>query len=1301
MDEQSCILCGKSIGGAQHSVKLTAKGCAGINKASELRGNSLIAKSGQHIHEDCRRLHTNPNVIAKDVKISRNIIASTSSKCTLRSSESKFCFATDCLFCGQPDLYNAKKKEWITIPVTTSGFQVSVSDICKRRNDMWAVKVQSRIEYSQDLFASDAVYHQSCSVNFRTFREIPEYIMKTILEPEFEQPSKKRRKGRPVEYDREIAFEQVIQHLKENDEEQITISDLTDMMNNYLRFSDHDAFTVPYMKQKLAEHFKEELVIASFQGKEDVVTLKRAASSILYDFYSEPRSTEPESDKQKVVLAAAQLLRSDIKSLNTFRDIYPSSHTMTIAEGKKFLPDTLRVFLEAMIIGKNADIKIASIGQAIMQAVRPHVLLAPLQVGLGVQMHRKFGSEFLINSLYRHGFSISYSEVKKFEANAAASSRTDINFQAGEFGQCLQFIADNIDHNLCTIDGLHTFHGMGIIATVTPSNKSIQVVPRNSIVSEDIKIAAKIKIHFFNPQRTIQDLKYEKLVNIIRHAISPSSSKATPVQENSESCIIADTLKDTKGEIFEVCSFFKKLMSHEISIQEMCAYLPLKNVYDRLNITKNVLEERSRTAKLWLQYMNMVDLLKKYLKAERTGNWLMHLQCIHDMIPIFAASGHNNYAKCSWLYYQKMTQLQEEHLEVYNHFIQGHHVIRRSDRFWAGLSPDLVIEQVLMRSLKSNGGLTRGRGMSELQRALWILSMPACTEVQNAMEDFTKLSYVTSEQHKDLTNARRNKDEKDTENILAFLKDRNPFSGDSSLRNIVTGVVADKTVNVETAASVGLEIMECMTGQSAIHYSFKRKQQAITLATKHNMKIDGDEVKVDIQLLFQRLTLLGDRLGEDMRSLLSYELCNRPSAFFDTNGLLREANKPALANAIWSKLGDSETLIAGDTLFVLDGGSLLQHIPWSSNTTFDNICESYLHFVEKHYKNATIVFDGYTQVSSTKDIAHLRRNKGFVGPVVHFTSSTINTTKKEQFLSNHSNKQAFINLLGEKLLSKGYIVKHASGDADRLIVTVALESAAEKPTIVVGDDTDLLVLLLFYTTQHSCDIYLKPHSAKFSLKQSRIWNIKQIQMALGRKVCDNIMFAHAILGCDTTSHIFGLGKGIALNKIIKKQEFAKQAEVFVKPIQNSEDIIEAGEKAIVSLYDGEEGESLDELRYKMFCHKTSTAKTSIQPETLPPTSAAAKYHSLRVYCQIQEWLGHTIDPQEWGWKVIDSKLFPLYTDKPPAPPSLLKLIRCNCKKGCGRACSCRKQQFRCSVSCGHCHGTDCSNCEIPDDYDEI
>ena len=41
-----------------------------------------------------------------------------------------------------------------------------------------------------------------------------------------------------------------------------------------------------------------------------------------------------------------------------------------------------------------------------------------------------------------------------------------------------------------------------------------------------------------------------------------------------------------------------------------------------------------------------------------------------------------------------------------------------------------------MRSVKTTGGLTRGRGMGETQRTSWLLSMPACAEMNAAMQDY-------------------------------------------------------------------------------------------------------------------------------------------------------------------------------------------------------------------------------------------------------------------------------------------------------------------------------------------------------------------------------------------------------------------------------------------------------------------------------------------------------------------------------------------------------------------------------------
>ena len=102
------------------------------------------------------------------------------------------------------------------------------------------------------------------------------------------------------------------------------------------------------------------------------------------------------------------------------------------------------------------------------------------------------------------------------------------------------------------------------------------------------------------------------------------------------------------------------------------------------------------------------------------------------------------------------------------------------------------------------------------------------------------------------------------------------------------------------------------------------------------------------------------------------------------------------------------------------------------------------------------------------------------------------------------------------------------GDADVQIVSKALELAEEKNTILAGEDTDLFVLL-FHHCKSKKKIYLAPEPKKSS--KSRVWDIKQVKSDLGSFLCQYILFAHAISGSDTTSRLFGLGKGTIWKKL--------------------------------------------------------------------------------------------------------------------------------------------------------------------------
>ena len=74
--------------------------------------------------------------------------------------------------------------------------------------------------------------------------------------------------------------------------------------------------------------------------------------------------------------------------------------------------------------------------------------------------------------------------------------------------------------------------------------------------------------------------------------------------------------------------------------------------------------------------------------------------------------------------------------------------------------------------------------------------MPSCAEINSSMQQLTNVKYSTSEQHKEATYARVERDAKDTPEVILYLSQRSPFTAETSLRNIATGVTAPPHVNV-------------------------------------------------------------------------------------------------------------------------------------------------------------------------------------------------------------------------------------------------------------------------------------------------------------------------------------------------------------------------------------------------------------------------------------------------------------------------------------------------------------------------
>ena len=144
----------------------------------------------------------------------------------------------------------------------------------------------------------------------------------------------------------------------------------------------------------------------------------------------------------------------------------------------------------------------------------------------------------------------------------------------------------------------------------------------------------------------------------------------------------------------------------------------------------------SRIGKLWVQYVYQVLLMLKFTTAERTGNWQLHLHCVEEMIPHFHIAGHLQYAKSARFYLQQMNNLVHVMApEQYTLFSdKGYFTIRRTNDFWSGNFSDHTIEQYLMRMLKTSGGMTHCRGITDSTIPTWVHALPRCVPVCEAME---------------------------------------------------------------------------------------------------------------------------------------------------------------------------------------------------------------------------------------------------------------------------------------------------------------------------------------------------------------------------------------------------------------------------------------------------------------------------------------------------------------------------------------------------------------------------------------
>ena len=512
----ACVICGQLIDVQKSSeyVKLTEKGCAGINKANHDRNlDKPDIVFSEHddilVHKICRSRHTNPKSVKTAQK--RKMSESAVTKRNLRSEERVFDFKTDCLFCGvfvEQSLAQKKpnKASYMYSHVMTLGFQQNIITHCHSRQDDWATQVKSRLSAVNDLPAEEALYHHKCKNLFLKGKYFPGFSPQ-----EGTSYSSKRKVGRPKSTSKVTALQYAFDYLEENDDETITLQELHQHMFRSSGLDEEDVYTQVQLKRELEKHYGSRVTITTVRQLPNVVTLTSNLKSIIQEAHDRAREMNELSDMDRLIESVAKYIRTEIKSMEHHDNKYPTTADMGSVDGNvTYLPHSLQLLLGNIIKSKNANLKVASIGQSIMQSMCPRSFLPPLQVGLSVTLEHKYGHRDLVDMINKLGFCSSYSEANKYRTNAAAVQGVDLPEEVTR--SFLQYQADNVDHACKTLDGHGSVHVMGQMATFTPAIRSIRQIPRLKVDMEIVKRLAKVNLVEQNDPKSVQsEIVYKRV----------------------------------------------------------------------------------------------------------------------------------------------------------------------------------------------------------------------------------------------------------------------------------------------------------------------------------------------------------------------------------------------------------------------------------------------------------------------------------------------------------------------------------------------------------------------------------------------------------------------------------------------------------------------------------------------------------------------------------------------------------------------------------------------------------------------
>ena len=740
---------------------------------------------------------------------------------------------------------------------------------------------------------------------------------------------------------------------------------------------------------------------------------------------------------------------------------------------------------------------------------------------------------------------------------------------------------------------------------------------------------------------------------------------------------------------------------------------------DQLDIYLESKATQSKTAKMWVEcFMKPVLIIMQFVRAEREGDWPLHLCAVEKMLPYFFASSHVNYARYGLVYLRSMKRLPSA---ILKRFMTGQHVMRHQDGLWNAMWSDLFIETTYMRYGHGPSGII-GSTLNESTLAIWALSQSACAQMKHdieAMKSHESNQNVTY--HKEERHPRMMADNADRLKIReviarcidVFDVDEHPATG---LVNLYTGrIVLDSDLNVHLALDLGIAQMLHYESNLPTGFYTKLKKNVKTMAavTKQTTRLGSSRHILDVEFIYARVIglMASSRSTISIETLFSYELAPYPTSLFDNCGEMRNTIKSVLKAKM--QIQCSIRNMELPEVAIIDGCALLWTIRWpASPAKVSTFIDGVLSDIQRRLDDVQvlhIVFDRYYTLS-TKSACRSQRQKGF-SRTFTFTEETP-LPKQATVLNVSTNKEQIIRLIVNKLCSMSFpsgkqviitgpdpepvevgvgprLTKITHEEADVIMVYHMIDEALKGRSRirVVSDDTDVFLILCYHLHMLTNKLPKDTQISMEAVSSGRsVISINDV-VKNHSEIIPNILGAHALTGCDTVSSFSGIGKVTVFKKINVYTGKLSLGDLFT-PI---DDIIHSASKFTATLYGHSSESSITDMHAAIFTRKLA-GKRNVPPllSSLPPTLAAFRPHCMRAHLQTAIWKAADkpappdLNPLHHGWQKCGYYLQPTYTEpeQPAGPDEVLNLVRCGCNTGCStRFCTCAKNSIPCTLFC--------------------